>query len=188
MEFIHLNIEGAILFNPKVFEDNRGFFYESYNKKLINKVLGYEATFVFDCESFSKRGTIRGLHYQLPPYEQGKLIRVIAGSVFDVLLDLRPHSKSFGQTLAVDLSAYNQNILWIPPGIAHGFQALEDDTVMQYKITDYYNKESELTIKYNDPNLNIDWPLTDSIILSAKDKNGISFEDYKKEYKFTHEN
>ena len=88
----------------------------------------------------------------------------------------------------VDLSAYNQNILWIPPGIAHGFQALEDDTVMQYKITDYYNKESEITIKYNDPNLNIDWPLTDSIILSAKDKNGISFEDYKKEYKFTHEN
>jgi len=180
VKITNLNIEGVITIEPDLFLDKRGFFYESFNFAKFNSVIKGDISFVFDCESLSKKGTIRGLHYQKKPFEQGKLVRVVQGAVYDVIVDLRMHSKTFGFSDMVTSSAENKKILWIPPGLAHGFQALEETTKMQYKITNFYEKSSEVTIKYNDPNLKIDWPILDPIFMSDKDLNGLSFNEFIK--------
>lgn len=177
MKKINLNIENAFFLEPDIYPDNRGFFYECFNKRDFEKLSFVNDEFVFDCESLSKKGTIRGLHYQKHPYEQGKLVRVVSGSVFDVIVDLRPKSKSFKSYECINLSSENKRILWIPPGFAHGFQALEEETKMQYKLTRYYNRESEVSIRFDDKSLSIDWPLLPPLFISEKDKNGINLCD-----------
>lgn len=180
VKITNLNIDDVITIEPDLFLDKRGFFYESFNFAKFCSVIKGDISFVFDCESLSKKGTIRGLHYQKKPFEQGKLVRVVQGAVYDVIVDLRMHSRTFGFKDMVTLSAENKKILWIPPGLAHGFQALEETTKMQYKITNFYEKSSEVTIKYNDPNLKIEWPILDPIFMSEKDLKGLSFNEFIK--------
>ena len=168
MEVIKTEIEGLLIIKPKVFEDSRGYFYESYNKERLREA-GIDHEFVQDNQSLSSKGVLRGLHFQNPPYEQGKLIRVITGSVLDVAVDIRKNSPTYGRWLSAELSAVNKLMFWIPPGFAHGFATLEDNTVFFYKCTNVYNKQSEGSIRWNDPDLNIDWK-TKSPILSEKDK------------------
>lgn len=170
-------IEGLISFCPKTFEDNRGFFFESFNQELFDNLVGRKINFVQDNQSTSKKNVLRGLHFQQPPYAQGKLVRVISGRVIDVAVDLRKNSTTYGQHVAVELSAENNIVLWIPEGFAHGFVALEDNTVFSYKCTNYYNKSSEDCLMWNDAILNIDWKI-DEPIISEKDKEGKSFKNY----------
>ena len=159
-------IKGLIEVTPKVFEDNRGYFFESYREELFQKN-GIAERFVQDNQSFSTKGVLRGLHYQRAPFAQGKLVRVIMGSVLDVAVDIRPGSPTFGQYEAFLLSAQNQKMLYLPPGFAHGFVTLED-AIFTYKCTNLYDKASEGGIIYNDPALNIDWGITDPVV-SEKD-------------------
>ncbi|MCA0363842.1 MAG: dTDP-4-dehydrorhamnose 3,5-epimerase [Bacteroidetes bacterium] len=159
-------IKGLIEVTPKVFEDNRGYFFESYREELFQKN-GITERFVQDNQSFSTKGVLRGLHYQRAPFAQGKLVRVIMGSVLDVAVDIRPDSPTFGQYEAFLLTAQNQKMLYLPPGFAHGFVTLED-AIFTYKCTNLYDKASEGGIIYNDPALNIDWGITDPVV-SEKD-------------------
>lgn len=159
-------IKGLIEVTPKVFEDNRGYFFESYREELFQKN-GITERFVQDNQSFSTKGVLRGLHYQRAPFAQGKLVRVIMGSVLDVAVDIRPGSPTFGQYEAFLLTAQNQKMLYLPPGFAHGFVTLED-AIFTYKCTNLYDKASEGGIIYNDPALNIDWGITDPVV-SEKD-------------------
>lgn len=159
-------IKGLIEVTPKVFEDNRGYFFESYREELFQKN-GISERFVQDNQSFSTKGVLRGLHYQRAPFAQGKLVRVIMGSVLDVAVDIRPDSPTFGQYEAFLLTAQNQKMLYLPPGFAHGFVTLED-AIFTYKCTNLYDKASEGGIIYNDPALNIDWGITDPVV-SEKD-------------------
>ena len=168
MEVIKTEIEGLLIIKPKVFEDSRGYFYESYNKERLREA-GIDHEFVQDNQSLSSKGVLRGLHFQNPPYEQGKLIRVITGSVLDVAVDIRKNSPTYGRWLSAELSAVNKLMFWIPPGFAHGFVTLEDNTTFFYKCTGFYNYESEGAILWNDPDLNIDWKIKNPI-LSEKDK------------------
>lgn len=176
MEIEEKKIKGIVEVFPKVFEDNRGFFLETYNEKRYIQFLN-NGSFVQDNFSSSNKGVLRGLHFQTPPNSQGKLVQVIAGSVLDVVLDLRKNSTTYGQHLKVILSAQKRNQLWIPEGFAHGFLALEDNTIFSYKCTNYYNPQSEETILWNDRSLNIDWQIKNPII-SPKDKEGVLFEDF----------
>jgi len=162
------DIEGLLIIKPKVFEDDRGYFYESFNKERLLEV-GIELEFVQDNQSLSSKGVLRGLHFQNPPYEQGKLIRVITGSVLDVAVDIRKDSPTYGKWVSVELNADNKIMFWIPPGFAHGFVTLEDNTTFFYKCTGLYNYESEGGILWNDPDLNINWKINDPL-LSEKDK------------------
>ncbi len=175
MEVITTKISDLLILIPDLFEDDRGTFFESYNKERLHE-LGITQDFVQDNESKSRKGVIRGLHFQLPPYEQGKLVRVVKGAVLDVAVDLRKDSASFGQWVSVELSDQNKKMMWIPAGFAHGFVALEEDTVFVYKCTKQYNPESERSIRWNDPDLNIDWGIRDAI-LSEKDKNAPLFRE-----------
>ena len=175
MKVITTKISDLLILIPDLFEDNRGSFFESYNKERLHK-LGIRQDFVQDNESRSKKGVIRGLPNQLPPYEQAKLVRVIKGAVLDVAVDLRKDSATFGQWFSVELNDQNKKMMWIPAGFAHGFVALEDDTVFVYKCTKHYNSESERSIRWNDPDLNIDWGIQDAI-LSEKDKNAPLFRE-----------
>lgn len=159
-------IKGLIEVTPKVFEDNRGYFFESYREELFQKN-GITERFVQDNQSFSTKGVLRGLHYQRAPFAQGKLVRVIMGSVLDVAVDIRPDSPTFGQYEAFLLTAQNQKMLYLPPGFAHGFVTLED-AIFTYKCTNLYDKASEGGIIYNDPALNIDWGITNPVV-SEKD-------------------
>lgn len=164
-------IADLLLIEPKVWADNRGYFYESYNSKLFADA-GIDAQFVQDNQSFSHRGTLRGLHAQKAPFAQGKLVRVIQGSVLDVAVDIRRNSPTFGQHYSVELSGSNHLQLWVPPGFLHGFLTLEDNTIFTYKVSNWYDKASEIGMIWNDPKLNINW--TDQIdedlfILSEKD-------------------
>ncbi|MEE4258933.1 MAG: dTDP-4-dehydrorhamnose 3,5-epimerase [Bacteroidales bacterium] len=168
MEIIETKIPDLYIIKPRVFLDERGYFFESYNKEVFLK-LGIDHNFVQDNESFSNKGVLRGLHYQKPPFSQGKLVRVVSGSVLDVAVDIRKSSSTFGQWVSVELTQDNKWMYWIPPGFAHGFVALEDHTVFIYKCTNIYHKESEGSIRWNDPDLNIDWKINDPI-LSVKDK------------------
>lgn len=166
----------AKIIEPKVFNDDRGFFFESFNLKNFNKKLGYQVSFVQDNHSQSSKGVLRGMHYQLPPFAQGKLVRVIAGEIFDVALDIRKSSKNFGKSICVKLSAINKKQLWIPEGFAHGFLVMSDQAEVLYKTNNYYNKDSERTILWNDLDIDINWPLNGhKPELSEKDKNGSSF-------------
>ncbi len=156
MKVIETHIPGLLEIEPAVFGDARGYFYESYNKQAF-KEAGVPYEFVQDNQSLSAKGVLRGLHFQNPPYAQGKLVRVIHGSVLDVAVDIRKNSPTYGQHHKVLLTGANKRMFWVPPGFAHGFLTLEDDTVFAYKCTNMYDKESEGSVLWNDPELNIDW-------------------------------
>ena len=176
MEIIKTEIEGLLIIKPKVFEDERGYFYESYNEQAYQEN-GIAMNFVQDNQSKSKRGVLRGLHFQNPPFAQGKLIRVLSGCVFDVAVDIRKDSETYGQWHSVILSEDNKLQYWIPPGFAHGFLTLENDTILSYKCTELYNKGAEESIRWNDPDLKISWSYYDPI-LSDKDKDATLFKDF----------
>lgn len=169
MNIIDTSIPDVKIIEPAVFGDERGFFFESFNQQRFEAAVGCAAPFVQDNHSRSAKGVLRGLHYQLAPHAQGKLVRVIAGEVFDVAVDIRPGSASFGQWVGVHLSAANKRQLWVPPGFAHGFVTLSDSAEFLYKTTDYWFKELERSIAWNDPELAIAWPLDGEPQLSAKD-------------------
>lgn len=171
MNFIACDIPGPIIIEPKMFGDERGFFLESWNQAAFAEA-GLDQAFVQDNHSRSSRGVLRGLHYQ-HPNPQGKLVRVVNGRVYDVAVDIRRSSTTFGRWIGVELSAANQRMLWVPPGFAHGFLTLEDETDFLYKCTDFYQPASEHCLRWDDPALAIDWPLAGMIPeLSAKDKAG----------------
>jgi dTDP-4-dehydrorhamnose 3,5-epimerase len=166
-------IPEVMLIEPKVFGDERGFFFESFNLRVFKEATGLEPNFVQDNHSKSARSVLRGLHYQIKQ-PQGKLVRVAAGEVFDVAVDIRKGSPTFGQCVAAILSAENKKQLWIPPGFAHGFLVLSESAEFLYKTTDYWYPEHERCILWNDPQLAIDWPLIDAPVLSVKDAAGLS--------------
>ncbi len=168
MEIIKTPIEGLLVLQPKIWHDERGYFFESFRADVFEK-LNIEIDFVQDNQSLSQRGTIRGLHFQKAPFEQGKLVRVVQGRVLDVALDIRKNSPTYGQYYAIELSAENQTQFYIPPGFAHGFSTLEDNTIFCYKCTNYYHKASEGGVLFNDPALNIDWKV-EGLFVSDKDK------------------
>ncbi len=169
MIYTKLEIPDVILLEPKIFEDDRGFFFESYNHKEFENIVGRNISFVQDNHSSSHKDVLRGLHYQLDPKAQGKLVRIVQGNVFDVAVDLRKGSKTFGKWVGVILSAENKKQLWIPEGFAHGFLSLENSTQMLYKTTDYYAPEMERSIIWNDSNIGIDWNNTKTPIITNKD-------------------
>ena len=178
IHFKKLKIPDLLLIEPQVFKDGRGFFYESFNQKDFERAVGKNVTFVQDNHSKSNKGVLRGLHYQLKPSEQAKLVRVVLGEVFDVAVDLRPCSKTYGQWVGEYLSAKNKRQLWIPEGFAHGFIVTSDEAEFCYKTTNFYMPEYERCIIYNDSFLKIDWPDIDCCYsLSDKDLNGGQFID-----------
>lgn len=179
MKITKTNIEGLLEITPRVFEDERGYFYESYSTQAF-KNIGLELDFVQDNQSLSQKGVLRGLHFQNPPFAQGKLVRVIKGAVVDVAVDLRKDSPTYGQHHKVLLTEENKRLFWVPPGFAHGFLTLEDDTIFAYKVTGLYNKESEGCIKWDDKDLNIDWDIPTDIkpLVSDKDNEGDTFNDF----------
>jgi dTDP-4-dehydrorhamnose 3,5-epimerase len=168
-------LKGILLIYPTVFEDHRGHFLESYNKEVFYKN-GITAEFVQDNQSLSQKGVLRGMHFQNPPFAQGKLVRVIKGSVQDVVIDLRKSSQTYGQSFSYVLTEANKHMMWIPEGFAHGFLTLENDTIFSYKCTSLYNKASEDGILWNDPVLGINWMSSDPQ-LSEKDKNAKMFDE-----------
>ncbi|MBK7901335.1 MAG: dTDP-4-dehydrorhamnose 3,5-epimerase [Azonexus sp.] len=172
-----LAIPEVVLIEPKVFGDDRGFFFESFNLARFREMTGLDLEFVQDNHSRSARGVLRGLHYQLPPRAQGKLVRVVAGEVFDVAVDLRRSSPSFGRWVGETLSADNKRQLWIPPGFAHGFVVLSDSADFLYKTTDTYSPADERAVVWNDPQVGVAWPLIDEPLLSGKDKAAPRLED-----------
>ncbi len=175
MEIIKTELQGLFIIHPRVFEDERGYFFESFRLDLMREN-GIELDFVQDNESKSQKNVLRGLHFQNPPYEQGKLVRVVKGAVLDVAVDIRKNSLTYGKWLSQELSEWNKIMLWIPPGFAHGFLTLEDDTIFQYKCTNYYNKESEGSILWNDKTLNIQWGIENPVV-SDKDNAAPLFQD-----------
>lgn len=174
-----LDIPGLLVLTPRIFEDERGLFFESFNQDVFNQLVGTNVVFCQDNESHSHKNVLRGLHFQAPPFAQGKLVRVSRGSVLDIAVDLRQNSPTYGQYASVMLSASNKKQFWIPAGFAHGFLALEDDTVFNYKCTAFYNKASEGGLNWNDPVLNIDWGLTGAPVLSEKDRVETQFKTFK---------
>ena len=170
------HIEGLMVIKPDVFEDQRGYFFESYNEEKFRQ-LGIDVRFLQDNESKSAKGVLRGLHFQVPPYQQGKLVRVIKGKVLDVAVDLRRSSETYGEWAAIELSEQNKWMYWIPAGFAHGFLTLEENTVFFYKCTQVYNKESERSIIWNDTDLAIKWGIEQPVV-SDKDKTAGKFRDF----------
>ena len=170
MPFTENFINGIVIFEPNVYPDQRGFFFESYNKQLFNDN-GIFAEFIQDNQSFSLYGVIRGLHYQREPFAQAKLVRVLEGSILDVVLDIRTKSPTFGKTYSIVLSSDNKKQIFVPKGFAHGFSVLSETAVISYKCDQFYNKQSEAGIRFNDPGLNIDWQIpADKILISEKDE------------------
>jgi dTDP-4-dehydrorhamnose 3,5-epimerase len=176
MKVIETAIPDVLILEPKVFGDARGFFYESFNRQVFAKVTGLDPDFVQDNHSRSMRGVLRGLHYQVQQ-PQGKLVRVVAGEVFDVAVDLRKQSPTFGRWVGEYLSAANKRLMWIPAGFAHGFLVLSEYAEFMYKTTDYYAPQHERCIRWDDPTLAIQWPAGLSPLLSAKDQQGMLFCD-----------
>jgi dTDP-4-dehydrorhamnose 3,5-epimerase len=176
VEVIKTNFDGLLVFQPRVFRDDRGYFFEYFRKNLLGDN-GVNLEFVQSNESQSQKNVLRGLHFQNPPFEQGKYIRVVKGAVLDVALDIRKNSRTYGQWFSCKLNESNKTILWVPPGFAHGFLTLADDTIFQYECTNIYNKDSEASIRWNDPDLKIAWNVKDPI-LSDKDKNAPFFKDF----------
>jgi len=174
MKVIQTEIHDALILEPKVFGDARGFFLESYNRRVLAEAAGIRAEFVQDNHSRSVRGVLRGLHYQLQQ-PQGKLVRVAAGAVFDVAVDIRRSSPTFGKVACVELSDANQRMFWLPPGLAHGFLVVSESADFLYKTTDYYAPQNEHCILWNDAELAIPWPVEDVPTLSAKDAQGVPF-------------
>ena len=166
-------IEGLLLLEPEILKDCRGFFYESWNQKKFNNIVGKETKFVQDNKSYSSKGVLRGLHYQKNPFAQGKLLSCDFGEIYDVAVDIRKGSPTFGTWASTYLTSKNKNQFWIPCGFAHGFLAITDSVQVSYKTTEYWNKESEITILWNDPNLSIDWPISKfNVNTSDKDSSG----------------
>jgi dTDP-4-dehydrorhamnose 3,5-epimerase len=186
----HTSIEGVLILEPQVFGDERGFFFESFNQKDFSKATGVDAAFVQDNHSKSVKGVLRGLHFQ-DPKPQGKLVRVAAGEVFDVAVDLRSESSTFGHWMGIHLSGDNKKQLWVPEGLAHGFLVLSDHAEFLYKTTDYWHPEYEHSLQWNDPDLGIDWPLesvkdnlTQKLLepqLAKKDAQALSWTEYLKQ-------
>ena len=174
MQARQLAIPDVVLIEPRVFGDERGFFYESYNRAAFRAATGVDPDFVQDNHSKSQRGVLRGLHYQLPPRAQGKLVRVVQGEVFDVAVDIRRGSPTFGKWVGESLSAENHRQMWVPPGFAHGFVTVSETAEFLYKTTDVYAPECERCIAWNDPTIGIDWRLSGEPLLSAKDRQGVS--------------
>ena len=170
MNVIDTTIPDVKIFEPKVFGDERGFFFESFSQKFFEEATGLKRTFVQDNHSKSVKGVLRGLHYQLPPMAQGKLVRVVQGEVFDVAVDIRKSSPTFGQWVGVHLSAENKRQLWVPEGFAHGFLTLSETAEFLYKTTNYYSPTHEGSIIWNDSTLNIEWPEAGDIQVSGKDQ------------------
>lgn len=178
MPFIPTDIPDVIIFEPKVFRDDRGYFFESYNAQTFLDA-GIECNFVQDNQSFSKYGTLRGLHFQKGEYAQAKLVRAISGKILDVAVDLRPHSKTYGHHVAIELSDDNHRQLYIPRGFAHGFIVLSDTALFAYKCDNFYAPQADSGIHYNDPDFNIDWRVPPhNLLLSDKDKSLQSFFEY----------
>jgi dTDP-4-dehydrorhamnose 3,5-epimerase len=180
MEVIETGLRGLVIIKPKVFEDERGYFFESYNKITFSNS-GLNLEFVQDNQSLSQRGVLRGLHFQNPPHAQGKLVRVIKGSVFDVAVDIRKSSPTYGKWFGLELTEKNKWMLYIPEGFAHGFSTLEDNTVFSYKCTNNYNKQSEGCILWNDKDINIDWKV-ENPLLSSKDLEGTAFKKFESNF------
>lgn len=176
MQTKKFDIEGPLLLIPDVFSDSRGYFFESFSKKLFESH-GVAYDFVQDNQSLSAKGTLRGLHFQAPPFAQGKLVRVACGSVIDIIVDIRKSSPTFGKNITIKISDKNYYQLWVPPGFAHGFSVIEDNTIFQYKCTDYYNKESEGGILFSDKDLNLQWE-NDNPTVSEKDLKLPLFKDF----------
>lgn len=171
MKVTKTNLEGCLIIEPKIFDDGRGSFFESFNQKVFEEKTGLKTRFVQDNQSISQRGVLRGLHMQKGAFSQAKLVRVIKGKVLDVAVDVRKNSPTFGEHFSIELSDKNNKQLFVPRGFLHGFSVLEDDTIFSYKCDNYYNKDSESGVLYNDPKLNIDWKLKgEEIVLSEKDK------------------
>lgn len=173
MQIVQTAISEVLVIEPQVFGDERGFFFESFNQQKFAQLTGVKTEFVQDNHSKSAKNVLRGLHYQIQQ-PQGKLVRVVAGEVFDVAVDVRRNSATFGKWVGVILSAANKRQLWVPPGFAHGFLVLEDHTEFLYKTTDYYAPQYERCIRWDDPDIGIDWPLDGTPLLSAKDQVGVS--------------
>jgi len=174
MKFSRAEISDVIIIEPRVFSDERGYFFESFKQNELNEFLGYDVNFCQDNESKSSFGVLRGLHYQESPFSQAKLVRVIQGSVLDVAVDIRKNSPTFGKHLAVELSEENKKQLFIPKGFAHGFVVLSKTAIFSYKVDNYYNGEFERGIAYNDPNIGINWKLKSNLIISERDRNNQS--------------
>jgi dTDP-4-dehydrorhamnose 3,5-epimerase len=177
MNLIKTEIQDVLIIEPKVFGDPRGFFFESYSKTRYQDA-GIPEEFIQDNVSFSKKGILRGLHSQKGPSAQGKLVQVLLGEVYDVVVDIRPQSSSFGKWFGIYISAENKKQLWIPPGLAHGFLVTSEEALFSYKCTQYYDPGNEFTLAYDDPTLNIPWPLKD-VKLSEKDQKGMTLKDLK---------
>lgn len=180
MELVNTGIEGLWVIKPKVFADARGYFFESYNKELFAKN-GLDLNFVQDNQSLSHKGVLRGLHFQNPPFAQGKLVRVITGAVFDVAVDIRKNSPTYGKHFGAELTEENKMMMYIPEGFAHGFLTLRDNTIFSYKCTNFYNKASEESIKWNDPAIGVKWNV-ENPLLSEKDTSGKDFKDFNSQF------
>jgi dTDP-4-dehydrorhamnose 3,5-epimerase len=176
MEIIETGIKDLVVIKPKVLKDDRGYFFESFNRSKLD-VLGNDLEFVQDNQSLSQKDVLRGLHFQNPPYAQAKLVSVIQGSVLDVAVDIRKESPTYGKSFSIILDGIDKNQLFIPVGFAHGFKTLENNTIFFYKCTNYYNKESEGCLLWNDPDLNINWDI-ENPMLSEKDKIGQLFDTF----------
>ena len=176
MEIIKTPLEGLLVIKPRIFGDDRGYFFESWSKQSFDEV-GLDLNFVQDNQSLSGKGVLRGLHFQNPPYAQGKLLRVVKGSVLDIAVDIRKDSPTYGQHFSIELTEKNKTIVWIPPGFAHGFLTLNDNTIFTYKCTGVYNKESEGALLWNDKDLNINWKVNDPLV-SEKDLVAGNFKDF----------
>ena len=176
MKVTKLPIDGVLLIEPQVFGDSRGWFYETYNEERY-RAAGIDVTFVQDNQSFSQKNVVRGLHFQKPPFTQAKLVSVIQGAVLDVAVDLRAGSPTYGQYVSAVLTAENHHQLFVPKGFAHGFSVLEDNTIFAYKCSNLYNKESEGSIIYNDPDIHVEWGV-ENPILSEKDKIGPTLREF----------
>ncbi len=179
IEVISTEIPDVLIIQPKIFGDDRGWFFESFNENDFFSAIGKQVKFVQDNHSYSKKGVLRGLHYQMEQ-TQDKLVRVCKGAVYDVAVDLRQSSKTYGKWIGVELSAENKKQLWIPSGFAHGFLVLSDEVEFLYKTTDYWHAQSEQCIIWNDSSLNIQWPNSTSVVVSEKDSKGLKWESAPK--------
>lgn len=176
MEFKQTDIQGPLVIKPDVFGDHRGYFFESYHEAAMQEA-GLNVHFCQDNQSLSSKGTLRGLHFQAPPFSQGKLVRVVRGRVLDVIVDIRKNSSTYGRHFSIELNDRNHTMLWVPSGFAHGFLTLEDHTIFCYKCTAYYNRSSEGAIRWNDADLAIEWGM-DEVNLSDKDRSAPLFRDF----------
>lgn len=186
MEVIKTAIEGVLIIEPKIWGDDRGYFFESYSARDFVAKTGMDITFVQDNESKSRYGVLRGLHFQNPPYTQSKLVRVIKGRVLDVAVDIRKGSPTYGQYVSCELTAENHRQFFVPKGMAHGFVVLSEEAVFQYKCDEFYHPEAEGAIAWDDKDLNIDWPIpATDVVLSEKDKHHPLLKDFESPFSFT---